>query len=129
MSFTIVTNNKKVFNFFKETDEVVLLENEDICRVLAEVYKCILKGHKLLSDPIIYNIENSNNPFKSIIVSKDFTAENGISLNLIKGALNIGKKLPEISMENISEESLEEYKFIDLNLLINSIKELKNLNL
>ena len=129
MSFTIVTNNKKVFNFFKETDEVVLLENEDICRVLAEVYKCILKGHKLLSDPIIYNLENSNNPFKSIIVSKDFTAENGISLNLIKGALNIGRKLPEISMENISKENLEEYKFIDLNLLINSIKELKNLNL
>lgn len=129
MSFTIVTNNKKVFNFFKETDEVVLLENEDICRVLVEVYKCILKGHKLLSDPIIYNLENSNNPFKSIIVSKDFTAENGISLNLIKGALNIGKKLPDISMENISEENLEEYKFIDLNLLINSIKELKNLNL
>lgn len=129
MSFTIVTNNKKVFNFFKETDEVVLLENENICRVLAEVYKCILKGHKLLSDPIIYNLENINNPFKSIIVSKDFTAENGISLNLIKGALNIGKKLPEISVENISEENLEEYKFIDLNLLINSIKELKNLNL
>lgn len=44
MSFTIVTNNKKVFNFFKETDEVVLLENEDICRVLAEVYKCILNN-------------------------------------------------------------------------------------
>lgn len=129
MSFTIVTNNKKVFNFFKETDEVVLLENENICRVLVEVYKCILKGHKLLSDPIIYNLENTNNPFKSIIVSKDFTAENGISLNLIKGALNIGKKLPEISVENISEENLEEYKFIDLNLLINSIKELKNLNL
>lgn len=129
MSFTIVTNNKKVFNFFKETDEVVLLENEDICRVLVEVYKCILKGHKLLSDPIIYNLENSNNPFKSIIVSKDFTAENSVSLNLIKGALNICKKLPEIFIKDISEENLEEYKFIDLNLLINSIKELKNLNL
>ena len=129
MSFTIVTNNKKVFNVFKETDEVVFLENENICRVLAEVYKCILKGHKLLSDPIIYNIENSNNPFKSIIVSKDFTTENSISLNLIKGALNIGKKLPDISIENISKETLEEYKFIDLSLLTNSIKELQNLNL
>lgn len=129
MSFTIVTNNKKVYNVFKETDEVVFLENENICRVLAEVYKCILKGHKLLSDPIIYNIENSNNPFKSIIVSKDFTTENSISLNLIKGALNIGKKLPDISIENISKETLEEYKFIDLSLLTNSIKELQNLNL
>lgn len=129
MSFTIVTNNKKVFNLFKETDDVVFLENENICRVLAEVYKCILKGHKLLSDPIIYNIENSNNPFKTIIVSQDFTTENSISLNLIRGALNIGRKLPDISLENISEETLEEYKFIDLSLLTNSIKELKNLNL
>ncbi|WP_300330144.1 GrdX family protein [Fusobacterium sp.] len=129
MSFTIVTNNKKVFNLFKETDDVVFLENENICRVLAEVYKCILKGHKLLSDPIIYNIENSSNPFKTIIVSQDFTTENNISLNLIRGALNIGKKLPDISIENIPEETLEEYKFIDLSLLTNSIKELKNLNL
>lgn len=129
MSFTIVTNNKKVFNLFKETDDVVFLENENICRVLAEVYKCILKGHKLLSDPIIYNIENSSNPFKTIIVSQDFTTKNNISLNLIRGALNIGKKLPDISIENIPEETLEEYKFIDLSLLTNSIKELKNLNL
>ncbi|MCI6153113.1 GrdX family protein [Fusobacterium perfoetens] len=129
MSFTIVTNNKKVFNFYKETDEVVLLENESIERVLLETYKCILKGHKLLSDPIISNIENSNNPFKSIIVSKNFTTENIASLNLIKGALNISKKLPNISIKELSKESLEEYKFIDLNLLINGIKELKNLNL
>lgn len=129
MSFTIVTNNKKVFNFFKETDEVVLLENENICRILAEVYKCILKGHKLLSDPIISNVENSKNPFKSIIVSKEFTVENSLSLDLIKGAISIGNKLPEIVINDISEETLEEYKFIDLNLLINSIKELKNLNL
>ncbi len=129
MSFTIVTNNKKVFNIFKETDDVVFLENENICRVLAEVYKCVLKGHKLLSDPIVYNVENSNNPFKTIIVSQNFTTDNSISLNLIKGALNIGKKLPNISFENIPEETLEEYKFIDLSLLNNSIRELQNLNL
>ncbi|NME36091.1 MULTISPECIES: GrdX family protein [Fusobacterium] len=129
MSFTIVTNNKKVFNVYRETDEVVLLENESIERVLLEAYKCILKGHKLLSDPIISNIENSNNPFKSIIVSKNFTTENLISLNLIKGALNISKKLPNTSIEELSPETIEEYKFIDLSLLINGIKELKNLNL
>ena len=128
MSFTIVTNNKKVYNFYKETDEVVFLENETITRTLGEAYKCIMKGHKLLSDPIMYNIENIENPFKSLIISQNFSTEYQSSLNLIKGAMNISKKLPEIDVSKISDTTLEEYKFVDLNLLINSIKELKNIN-
>ena len=88
-----------------------------------------MKGHKLLSDPIVYNLSNSNNPFKSIIVSQNFSTNNINSLNLIKGALSIGRKLPITTTDNIPNETLEEYKFIDLTLLSNSIKELKNLNL
>lgn len=131
MSFIIITNNKKVFHLYKETDEVVFLKetlvDANLIKVLAETYKHVLKGHKLWSDPIIYNLENIENPFKSIIISKESHRDNVSSLKMIKGALNIAEKLPKPDPEVISKERLEEYRYIDLNLLINSIKELNNM--
>lgn len=128
MKFKIVTNNKKVFHFYKETDEIVYLKDKlneaNLERVLAEVYKQVLKGHKLMSDPIIYNIENIENPFKSILISRDLDKNIVNSLKMIKGALQISKKLPKTDLEKKTEEMLEEYRYVDLNLIINSIKEL-----
>ena len=125
MKFKIITNNKKVFHFYKETDDVIYLKEANLTKVLAEVYKYVLKGHKLLSDPIIYNIENIENPFKSILISKDLDISGINSLNMIKGALKISEKLPQPDLEKHSKDRLEEYRYVDLNLLINSIKEVK----
>jgi len=125
MKFKIITNNKKVFHFYKETDDVIYLKEANLTKVLVEVYKYVLKGHKLLSDPIIYNIENIENPFKSILISKDLDISGINSLNMIKGALKISEKLPQPDLEKHSKDRLEEYRYVDLNLLINSIKEVK----
>lgn len=125
MNFKIITNNKKVFHFYKETDDVIYLKEANLTKVLAEVYKYVLKGHKLLSDPIIYNIENIENPFKSILISKDLDINGINSLNMIKGALKISEKLPQLDLEKYLKGRLEEYRYVDLNLLINSIKYVK----
>ena len=125
MNFKIITNNKKVFHFYKETDDVIYLKEVNLTKVLAEVYKYVLKGHKLLSDPIIYNIENIENPFKSILISKDLDINGINSLNMIKGALKISEKLPQLDLEKYLKDRLEEYRYVDLNLLINSIKDVK----
>lgn len=125
MNFKIITNNKKVFHFYKETDDVIYLKEANLTKVLAEVYKYVLKGHKLLSDPIIYNIENIENPFKSILISKDLDINGINSLNMIKGALKISEKLPQLDLEKYLKDRLEEYRYVDLNLLINSIKYVK----
>ena len=125
MEFIIITNNPKVYNFYHETDEIIFLQNRSLLEILEEVYGYILKGHKLLSDPILYNIENSDNPFKTIIVSK-YPAENNLSsLDIIGGVLHIAEKLPKpICINSTNEKLLEEFRFVDLTLIINSIKEL-----
>ncbi|MDP0488634.1 MAG: GrdX family protein [Fusobacterium sp. JB021] len=132
MKFKIITNNKKVFHFYKETDDVVYLKDTlkeaNLTKVLAEVYKYVLKGHKLLSDPIIYNLENIENPFKSILISKDIDRSGINSLKMVKGALKISEKLPQPDLEKNSKDRLEEYRYVDLNLLRNSIKELSTKN-
>ena len=46
------------------------------------------------------------------------------SLDIIGGVLQIAEKLPAPLPLTTDENILEEFRFIDLNLIINSIKEL-----
>lgn len=124
MEFIIITNNPKVYNFYKETDEIIFLKGKTLLQLLEEINNYVIKGHKILSDPIVSHIENSSNPFKTILISK-YPAENNMSsLDIIGGVLQIAEKLPAPLPLTIDENILEEFRFIDLNLIINSIKEL-----
>lgn len=124
MEFIIITNNPKVYNFYKETDEIIFLKGKTLLQLLEEINNYVIKGHKILSDPIESHIENSSNPFKTILISK-YPAENNMSsLDIIGGVLQIAEKLPAPLPLTTDENILEEFRFIDLNLIINSIKEL-----
>ena len=124
MEFIIITNNPKVYNFNKETDEIIFLKGKNLLQLLEEINNYVIKGHKILSDPIVSHIENSSNPFKTILISK-YPAENNMSsLDIIGGVLQIAEKLPAPLPLTTDENILEEFRFIDLNLIINSIKEL-----
>ena len=125
MEFIIITNNPKVYNFYKETDEIIFLKGKTLLQLLEEINNYVIKGHKILSDPIVSHIENSSNPFKTILISK-YPAENNMSsLDIIGGVLQIAEKLPApLPLLTTDENNLEEFSFIDLNLIINSIKEL-----
>ena len=124
MEFIIITNNPKVYNFYKETDEIIFLKEKTLLELLEEINNYVIKGHKILSDPIVSHIENSSNPFKTILISK-YPAENNMSsLDIIGGVLQIAEKLPAPLPLTTDENILEEFRFIDLNLIINSIKEL-----
>lgn len=124
MEFIIITNNPKIYNFYKETDEIIFLKGKTLLQLLEEINNYVIKGHKILSDPIVSHIENSSNPFKTILISK-YPAENNMSsLDIIGGVLQIAEKLPAPLPLTTDENILEEFRFIDLNLIINSIKEL-----
>ena len=124
MEFIIITNNPKVYNFYKETDEIIFLKGKTLLQLLEEINNYVIKEHKILSDPIVSHIENSSNPFKTILISK-YPAENNMSsLDIIGGVLQIAEKLPAPLPLTTDENILEEFRFIDLNLIINSIKEL-----
>lgn len=124
MNYIIVTNNRKVFNFFKETDEVIYLEEYTIPKILEFVNEKCKEGHKLLSDPILYNLTNTLNPFKSILISKEILKNNISSIKMMEEVLEIQKKVEFFSKKRYTEEKNEEYRFIDLNLLQDSINKL-----
>lgn len=124
MDFIIITNNNKVYNFYKETNDIFYFQKKDFLDLLEIVKEEIYKGHKLLSDPIMYNLENSENPYKSIAVSKNTFLDDGSQKKLIDGVISIAKKIPNRkNFSEFSETTLEEFRFIDLNLLTDGIKD------
>lgn len=123
MEFIIVTNNNKVFNFYKETNEVFYFQKLDFLNILDIVREKIYEGHKLLSDPIMYNLENIENPYKSIALSKD-TFEDEEQKRLIDNVIAIAKKIPSRKkFSEFDEMTLESFRFVDLNILSDGIKE------
>ena len=112
MDFIIITNNNKVYNFYKETNDVFYFQKKDFLDLLEIVKEEIYKGHKLLSDPIMYNL-----------VSKDTFSDDGTQKKLIDGVISIARKIPNRkNFSEFSETTLEEFRFIDLNLLTDGTK-------
>jgi hypothetical protein len=126
MKYIIVTNNSKVYNFYKETDEIIHLKNGGFSEVLTLVREKVHEGHILLSDPIFSNIECCENPFKSIAISEVTDPENEESVKLMEGAMKVSKKLIcSQNYKSLPDEILEEYRFIDLNLIRDGLNEIK----
>nr|WP_317280339.1 GrdX family protein [uncultured Fusobacterium sp.] len=123
MEFIIVTNNNKVFNFYKETNQVYYFQKLDFLDILNKVKEEIYKGHKLLSDPIMYNLENVENPFKSIALSKE-VFDDDEQKRLIDSVIGIAKKIPgRKDFSEFDDMTLESFRFVDLNILRDGIKD------
>ena len=78
----------------------------------------------MLSDPILYNLENLDNPFKSILITDKQIEDNTHSIKIIVGVLDIIKKVNFTPKEAQDEISLEEFRFVDLNLIRDSITKI-----
>ncbi|AYV95136.1 hypothetical protein A2U10_09915 [Fusobacterium necrophorum subsp. funduliforme] len=116
MEYIIITNNRKVANLYQETNQVKFYEFKDFLHILDKVQEQVYEGRKLLSDPIISHLEDAKNPFKSVIVSKEYFKENQEFKRIIDLAVKIATQL-ERTHDNYSEEELEAFRFIDLKLL------------
>ncbi|WP_291256611.1 GrdX family protein [Fusobacterium sp.] len=132
MDYIIITNNSKVYNIYKESNEVLFFQKKDLLELLEIIRDKIYEGHILLSDPILSNLNNFDNPYKSIAISKDnflgdLFIKDDSQQKFIDTSINIAKKLPfREKINELNEEKLEEYRFIDLNLLVTFIKKFDN---
>ncbi|WP_291259572.1 GrdX family protein [Fusobacterium sp.] len=132
MDYIIITNNSKVYNIYKESNEVLFFQKKDLLELLEIIRGKIYEGHILLSDPILSNLNNFDNPYKSIAISRDnflgdLFIKDDSQQKFIDTSINIAKKLPfREKINELSEKKLEEYRFIDLNLLVTFIKKFDN---
>ncbi|MGF6907312.1 GrdX family protein [Fusobacterium sp. PH5-44] len=126
MDIIIITNNSKVLNFYKETNDVIFNQKQDLGELLELIKNKVYGGHRMLSDPILSNLESPENPYKSIAISKEVFTNNEEQKRLIDGAIGISKKIENRKkFYDFNETVLEEYRFVDLNLLNHALKVLE----
>lgn len=126
MDNIIITNNKLVFEKYKNTYQVVYDENFSYLDVLEYVRNKIHEGHVLITHPLSGSIKPNETPYKTIMISKK--KESSVDFNslvIIEDSIATAKKfLKDKPTPNWAERVLEDFKIIDLSLIENAINRM-----
>lgn len=125
MKNIIVTNNKLVFEKYKDSFEVDYIENMNYLEVLYYVRDMIHAGHKLLTHPLSGSVKPNETPYKSIIISKHKKELDEEGLIILEESILTAKKfLGNKATPNWTDRVLNDFMTIDLSLIENVIDKL-----
>ena len=120
MKYKLITNNPTVH---REYSQKLTVEYEDspYVDVLIKARDYIHKGLQLYSHPLSGNIRSNEMPYKSILISGAPGEMDHNSILLIEESINFCKNRPP-APENMPQDILEDFQFIDYTLISTSIK-------
>lgn len=122
----IITNNKYVYEKYKDFTDIVFHEKYKYMEVLELTRDRIHKGHKLLTHPLSGSVKPNETPFKSIMISGDEEDLDIDSLRIIEDSILTTRKfLSNAKPVEWTDKVVEDFKTIDLALIDNVINNLK----
>lgn len=125
MTHKIITNNKKVKEYYKNRYEIIFLTGS-YSAVLYDVRNRIHKGAVLITHPLSGSIKPGETPFKSILVSNRKGDVDCNSLALIEQAVNVYEKFSKQKQlkdeQYYTERVLEDFREIDFTLLFSALR-------
>ncbi|MBZ2175657.1 GrdX family protein [Schnuerera sp. xch1] len=125
MNDIIVTNNKDVYEKYKDDFEIVYNEKYTYLDVLKYVRNQIHNGHKLTTHPLSGSVKPNETPYKTIMISKEKNKMDYDSLTIIEDSINTTKKfIDNKPTPNWPEEILADFRVIDLSLIENVINKI-----
>lgn len=125
MKKILVTNNKLVYDKFKDNIDIEYLEDNKYLDVLDFVRNKIHKGHRLLTHPLSGSVKPNETPYKSIIISKEIEDLDADGLAIIEESILTAKKfIDNKKTPNWTERVLDDFRVIDLSLMENVIEKL-----
>jgi len=110
----LITNNPLVNDHYSSTEHVEFLDT-DLSGVLTHVRNYIHKGHRLLTHPMSGSIKPNESPYKSILISDEYSITDMESVNLIEEAILATGKFPE---KDIPEKNLKDMQIVDLSIIL-----------
>lgn len=114
----IVTNNPLVLKEMEHRCSIIYKETT-FDGILEQIRDLIHKGYRLLTHPLSGSVKPGETPYKSVLMSRgerlDMT-----SLTLIEDAIRTSRKFEDKS-EKYSSKTLDDLKFIDMDLLKGAI--------
>lgn len=125
MSSIIITNNKYVYDKYKDKMEVDYKENFTYLQVLEFVRDKIHQGHELLTHPLSGSVKPNETPYKTVMISKNKRALDNSGLIIVEEAIATVKKfISNKPTPNWTESVLDDFRVIDLSLIENVIDKL-----
>ena len=125
MENIIVTNNKYVYEKYKDTIEIKYDGDFTYLDVLECVRDKIHKGHKLMTHPLSGSVKPNETPYKTIMISKDKNTMDYNDLMIIEESIATAKKfIHNKPTPNWTERVLDDFRVIDLSLIDNVMNKI-----
>lgn len=115
MSDILITNNSLVRAKYAQNCRIEFIDG-GLKEVLEKARDQIHLGHRLLSHPLSGSVKPNENPFKSILISKDKGSLDVDSLRIIENAIVTAAKFP-LKYACIPDEILADFRTIDCSLI------------
>ncbi|NMB06847.1 MAG: GrdX protein [Tissierellia bacterium] len=122
MKNILITNNKYVYEKYKDEFEIVYDEKFTYLDVLEYVRNKVHNGHELLTHPLSGSVKPNETPIKSVIISEKKEVLDFNSLKIIEDSISTFKKFRTIKpTPDWPESILDDFMVIDLSLIQNAI--------
>lgn len=122
MKKIIITNNDDILKVHYKNTEIHLIDGQYM-DVLIKARDMVHIGHILLSHPLCGSLKPNENPYKSILLSKDKASSMDTdSLNIIESSIETAKKFPIKKDRVLRANVLSDFKLIDRCLIESAIE-------
>ncbi|NMB28166.1 MAG: GrdX protein [Tissierellia bacterium] len=128
MKNIIVTNNKYVYEKYKDNFEIIFDESFSYLDVLSYVRDKVHEGHELATHPLSGSVKPNETPYKTIMISEKKGVLDFNSLKIIEDSIATAKKFISYKpTPNWTESILDDFRVIDLSLIENVINKLNHI--
>lgn len=126
MKNILITNNQFVYQEFKDNIEMIYHGDYLYLDILKLTRDKIHLGHKLLTHPLSGSVKPNETPYKSIIIGGEKEGLDGDGLRIIEESIESAEKfLKDKKTPNWSEKVLNDFKTIDLSLIVPVMEKIK----
>lgn len=121
----LITNNKLVYDEYKDKMEVIYDMDFDYLGILELVRNKIHEGYELLTHPLSGSVKPNETPYKSIIISNNKSILDTSGLMIVEESILTAKKfLNNKKTPNWSESILDDFRVIDYSLISNVLNKI-----
>ena len=128
MKNIIVTNNKYVYEKYKDKFQIEFHEDFTYLDVLSYVRDKVHEGYELATHPLSGSVKPNETPYKTVMIGEKKEVLDFNSLKIIEDSIATAKKFISYKpTPNWTESILDDFRVIDLSLIENVINKLNHI--
>ncbi|KDR96157.1 hypothetical protein SAMN02745945_01565 [Peptoclostridium litorale DSM 5388] len=120
----MVTNNPALKQSHYPDVEKIYIEEKGIQNVLCYVRDQIHKGHRLLTHPLSGSLKPNENPYKSILISKNCVQVDFAQLEIVENCIESARKFIEGKrLPDYGQKVMNDFMIVDKTIIESGLKK------